>query len=225
MTPLVSILLPTIRADLFYLRMSEYAKLKLPGHCELIVISDRADLQVKPPQPDLSVKYLVQAREGNIAAINLGFAAAEGTYVYSTNDENELDPNIFYAHVAVADAHGWGLFATTQEPFCTNDYFGIFFANCPFGAKAFFEHLNGAQWFYDPAYKCFYGDPDLSIRAHLAGYPVVRVPEARCTARVVFAAEGHISNREAYYQRDHWTFRHRWANLGNFDGDPSTRHV
>lgn len=221
---LVSVLLPSIRPDLFRIRMAEYARLDLPGPCEVVVVSDGMALDVSPPQPMLTIKHLTQARQGNVPATNLAFQNAEGRYVYATNDECELDPQIFHALIAASDTQGeQALLSTTQEPYCSNDYYGVFFANCPFGLRSFFTELNGADTFFDPVYRCFYADPDLSLRAHAVGITVTKVADAHCTHHCVPNADGHTANHHAYYQQDRHTFSTRWAHLGPPQIDPSLR--
>lgn len=224
MTPLVSILLPTIRPDLFQIRMKEYALLDLPGPCEVVVVSDRLDLDLSSPQPPLVINHLFQPRAGNVPATNLAFAQAEGHYVLATNDEVEFDPQSIKALVCAAEVQGEdGIFSFVQTPYCSNDYYGVFFANCPFGRRSFFQRLNGGNHFFDPAYRCFYADPDLSLRAHAVGLTVTLVPDARCTHHCVPGADGHAANASAYYGRDRETFVTRWAHLGPPPTDPSLR--
>lgn len=223
MTPIVSILLPTIRPDLFRIRMQEYAQLQLPGPCEVVVVSDRPDLLDAAPQPGLSVQYLVQPRGGNVPATNLAFAAAQGTYVLATNDEVAFEADLLTALVRAAALQVDGIFSPVQTPYCSNDYYGVFFANCPFGRRRFFQHLNGQDCLFDPVYRCFYADPDLSLRAAAQGLAVVMVPDARCAHQCVPGAEGHVANARAYYAQDRQTFVTRWAHLGPPPIDPSVR--
>lgn len=220
---LVSILFPTIRPDLFRIRMEEYARLDLPGPCEVVVVSDRPDLDVTSSHPMLSTKHIVQPRSGNVPATNLAFEAAEGQYVVATNDEVEFGAQSIMALFQAGEAQKGGIFSFVQTPYCSNDYYGVFFANCPFGRHSFFKYLNGGNHFFDPVYRCFYADPDLALRAHAIGLSVTLVPDARCTHHCVPGAEGHAFNANAYYDRDQSTFRTRWAHLGPWEGDPSLR--
>jgi hypothetical protein len=217
---MVSILLPTIRPDLFRIRMEEYASLDLPWPCEVVVVSDRSDLDVTPTHPLLSVKHFVQPRAGNVPATNFAFDKAEGRFVFATNDEVELDPHIFRALVC-ASGNGPAILSATQTPYCSNDYYGVFFANCPFGQRSFFQSLSGG--FFDPVYHSFYADPDLALRAHAIGLSVGRVPDAKCVHHCVPEADGHVANSMMYYQQDRHTFTTRWAHLGHPPIDPSLR--
>lgn len=223
-TPIVSILLPTIRPDLFRVRMEEYARLELPWPCEVVVVSDRPDLDTRSANPNLMVRHAVQPRLGNVPATNLAFQMAEGVYVFATNDEVELDRQFLVALVRAGEAQGErGILSAVQEPWCSNDYYGIFFANCPFARRHYLQALNGGPYFFDPAYRCFYADPDLSMRAHVSGLPVMVVPEARCVHHCVPDADGHAVNASNYYIQDQRTFRSRWEHLGPWAGDPSQR--
>lgn len=222
--PLVSILLPTIRPDLFRLRMAEYANVDWPGPCEIVVVSDRPDLDVSSPHPLVTMQHFLQSRQGNVPATNLAFEKSTGRYVFATNDEVELDPQIFKALLSAGEANGEaGIFSASQTPYCSNDYYGVFFANCPFGLRGFFQQLNGGERLFDSVYSCFYADPDLSLRAHAVGFYVVKVQDAICTHHLVYNADGHASNRSAYYERDRQTFLHRWEHLGPEPVDPSLR--
>lgn len=225
MTPLISILLPTIRPDLCRLRLQEYAGLALAEQLEVVVVSDSPKWDVSQPNPEMTVQHVHQPRGGNIPATNLAFERATGTYVCATNDEVAFEHGFFMAMVNTAMAHGAGLFSGTQTPYCSNDYFGVFFANCPFGRKDFFQRLNGGNWLFDPVYHAFYADPDLALRAHAKGFPVVKVPAAQCVHHCVRDADGHLFNRETYYHLDRRTFAHRWAHLGPMEKDPSARRI
>ena len=224
---LVSILLPSIRPEQFRIRMREYANLELPGPCEVVVVTDvpeRFDTSVQP-QPMLTIKHLTQPRLGNVPATNLAFEHAEGHFVVATNDEVEFDVHSIGALVKAADElkNLDTIFSFTQTPYCSNDYYGVFFANCPFGRRSFFKYLNQGNYFFDPIYRCFYADPDLALKAHALGLDVVLVPEARCTHHCVPGADGHAANANAYYHNDRQTFITRWAHLGPPPTDPSLR--
>jgi len=224
MTPMVSVLLPTIRTDLFRIRMDEMARLELPWPCELIVVSDRSDLDITQTHPQLPVKLFVQPRSGTVAAMNLAFAESQGRYVFATNDECELDPHIFTALVRAGESNGEdGIFAHPGTPYCSNDYYDIFYATYPFGRRSYFQKLNGGEYLFDPIYNCFYADPDLGLRAHTSGYPVKSVPDARSYHHNVRTADGHAHNWHSYYQIDRSTFVTRWAHLGPPPIDPSLR--
>jgi hypothetical protein len=226
MTPLVSVLLPTIRPDLFRIRMNEYGRLDLAEPCEVVVVSDRSDLDITPPHPLLAVRLFVQPRAGTIPATNLAFEKAEGRYVVAMNDETELHQRFLTALAAAGDAHdGEGLFsATLSNATHHHDYYGIFFAIYPFGSKRFFQRMNGgANQMFDSVYQCFYADPDLSIRAHEAGFDVINVPDAVCTHHNVSGADGHSSNYHTYYHSDREIFVNRWAHLGGPPVDPTAR--
>jgi GT2 family glycosyltransferase len=224
--PLVSILLPSIRPDLFRIRMKEYARLDLPGPCEVVVVSDRSDLDVTPTHPDIAIRLFTQPRAGTIPATNLAFAKSEGDYVVAMNDETELHSQFLKALYAAGEAqNGDGLFsAVLTNASCHHDYYGIFFAIYPFGSKKFFRRINGtSEYMFDPVYHCFYADPDFSIRAHEAGFDVVNIADALCTHRNVKEADGHSFNWHTYYKVDRQTFVTRWAHLGPPPIDPSSR--
>jgi hypothetical protein len=220
---MASILLPTIRPDLFRIRMREYARLNLPWPCEVVVVTDGPVFSVEDAHPMLAVNQFSQPRMGNIPATNLAFQMSQGRYVFATNDEVELDPDFLVALVAAGEAQGDGVLSAVQEPYCSNDYYGIYFATCPFALRDYLQRLNHGDYMFDPAYACFYGDPDLGIRTHMAGLPVKTVPAAKCTHHCVPQADGHVSNAVNYYHRDRHTFVTRWAHLGPPPIDPSLR--
>ena len=205
--------------------MEENAGLDLPEACELVTVSDVQGLDVTSTHPLLQVRHFVQPRNGTVDAMNLSFEMAEGRYIFATNDEVELDPCVFRVLLDAAEAHGEdGIFAVSQKPYCSNDYYGIYFAPCPFGRRSFFQRLNGRNYLFDPIYRSFYADPDLCIRAHVAGIDVVKVPEARTRHhRCVRPGDGHSHNWQSYYQSDRHTFNTRWEHLGPPQIDPSLR--
>ena len=205
--------------------MQENARLDLPEACEVVTVSDVPDLDVSSTHPLLPVRHFVQPRQGTVDAMNLAFEMAEGHYIFATNDEVELDPRVFKALLAVAEPHGEdGIFAVSQTPYCSNDYYDIYFAPCPFGRRSFFQKLNGGDHLFDPVYRSFYADPDLCIRAHVAGIDVTKVPDAKTKhRRCVRHGDGHSHNWQSYYQSDRNTFSTRWAHLGPPQIDPSLR--
>lgn len=225
MTPLISILLPTIRPDLFQVRMQEYARLDLPEPCELITVSDRPEVDITPTHQLLTLRLFHQERSGTVAAMNLAFEKAEGKYIFATNDEVELESNVFTVLINAAESGGEdGIYAVSQTPYCSNDYYDIYFAPCPFGRRGFFQKLNGGNYLFDPVYHCFYADPDLAVRAHAQGITVTKAPHARTHhRRCVRDGDGHSFNWHTYYQKDRDTFSTRWAHLGPPQIDPSLR--
>jgi GT2 family glycosyltransferase len=126
--------------------------------------------------------------------------------------------------VRVAEENGEdGIYSVNQTPWCSNDYYDVYFATCPFGRRSFFQKLNGGNRLFDPVYHCFYADPDVALRAHAIGITVTKVPSAISIHRNVPDADGHVSNAMNYYQQDRHTFVTRWAHLGPPPIDPSQR--
>jgi hypothetical protein len=127
-----------------------------------------------------------------------------------TNDETIPEPDCLLHLYQAAVMHPGSLLTPRHLPPFDFRYYGLPFAPFPFASRALFERLGGL---FDPAYKGFYADPDLGMRAHAAGVPIEEVPHA--------AIHHHNVNDKseqwnAYFDADRATFRARWDHLGEF---------
>lgn len=201
--PVISVILPTIRQGriLAALQSLQAAAELVPT--EIIVVADF-------PAPIPHSPWYVRGRRGVIDAIQVGYAAARGEYVFVSNDETMVEPDCLHQLYQAAVTQPGRLLTPNHQPPFPFAYYGKPFAPFPFAHRDVFTKLGGL---FDPAYRGFYADPDLSMRAHAAGVPV----------ETVWPAVIHHSNSEDksaawydYFLADRATFRSRWDHLGVF---------
>ena len=204
--PLISIILPTVRPALIVDCLASLtAAASLVPPTEIIVVAD-----FEPPiehQP-----WILRDRRGPIDAIHLGYQAARGDYVFVTNDEARLEVDALLLLYQDAVMIPGRLLSPTHLPPFPFAYYGRPFVPFPFAHRDVFDALGGL---FDPAFKAFYADPDLSMRAHAAGVPVHVVASA-----AIHHHNGTDGPKEqnwmAYIDRDRAVFRARWDHLGAF---------
>ena len=93
-------------------------------------------------------------------------------------------------------------------------YFGLMFAPFPFLHRDTIEALGGL---YDPIYKSFFADPDLSLRCWAAGGEVSRWPAARLNHRHI-KDKIHMRAYNKNFEKDQDTFIQRWGYLSQYRG-------
>ena len=210
MTPIISVLLPTVRPNLVLgcVRSIAAASEGLPH--EVIVVADF------DPDPSwalpTTVRWIQCPRRGPVEAVNVAYRSALGEYVFLLNDESILDPralsHLYRAAIDTPDA----LLAPEHRPGYRFVYYDRPFVPFPFAHRDVFARLGGLL---DLAYRAFYADPDLGLRAHVAGVPIRTVEGS-----VIRHHNGHDAAKQdnvtAYMAADQATFRARWDHLGEF---------
>lgn len=201
---IISVILPTIRPYLIEQRLKEWdTALALVPPSELIVVADF-------PSPNGHSPWYVRGRNGVIDAINLGYGVARGEFVFVTNDEAIPEPDVLHQLYQAAVQMPGCLLTPLHLPPFPFQYYGKPFAPFPFARKTLFDQIGGM---FDPAFKAFYADPDLGMRAHAAGVPIHTVQTAAIHHH---NAEGKAEQWDAYFTNDRATFRARWDHLGAF---------
>lgn len=210
--PKVSILLPTVRPG--HLRAS-YDSIRLAAGTlpyEIIVVADFDPIVV-----DDHCLWLRRPRYGPIDAIEHARSHAVGDYLFVFNDESVLDQRALQILYNEAQNEPWALYSPRHLPDFNFVYYGKPFAAFPFVHYDVVTKLGGL---FDPRYRGFYADPDLSLRAHKMGMPIRIVQDAILRHANNMHAPGHQENLTAYYAADQRLFRSRWDHLGEFR-DPS----
>ena len=207
--PVISVILPTIRPHLIEACINRWVPALRTVSTELIVVAD-----FPAPFPFNRGLWLVQERQGATAATALGYHASRGDYVFAINDETTPDPDILIRLLEAAEAQlELRLLTPRHEPAYPFFYYGLPFAPFPFGKWILFKKLGG---FFDTAYKAFYADPDLSLRAHANSVPVEVVPRAVIHHANDITRPDHIEAVSSYLAADRELFRSRWDHLGEF---------
>jgi hypothetical protein len=205
--PVISVILPTIRPTHIARTLANLRAAAQFVPTEIIVIADFPAPSCEPHSP-----WYVRQRQGVIDAIALGERVARGEYLFVTNDETTLEPDCLHQLYQAAVARPGRLLTPNHQPPFPFVYYGKPFAAFPFAHRDLIQQLGGLL---DPAYRAFYADPDLSMRAHAAGVPVEQVDTA-----VMYHWNQHDAAHHAavaaYLDGDRATFRSRWDHLGAF---------
>lgn len=208
MTPTISVLLPTVRPTLARKAIASVLPAADEVSVEVIVVANFAELESLP----MPVRWRIRPRTGPVEAVNAALALAEGEYLFLLNDEATLDPGALARlyHSAICDPDA--IFAPVHRPGYTFQYYGRPFVPFPFGHRDVFARLGGLL---DPAYRAFYADPDLGMRAHAAGVSL-RTIDGAVIRHANGQDEAKQENVAQYMAADQATFRARWDHLGEF---------
>ena len=204
---MISILLPSVRPALLRRAYDSIAAAAGPVRYEVIVVADFG------PEYWPHTLWIVNERQGPIAAVEAARRVARGDYLFVMNDEATLDPDALALLYNYAEANPGRLLTPHIQPPFPFRYYGIPFAPFPFVHVDLVKQLGGLL---DPAYKGFYADPDLGMRAHAAGVSLETVDGATIRFRNTANDEAKTSNWDKYFANDQATFRTRWDHLGAF---------
>lgn len=203
---MISILLPTVRPQLFERAFASIAPACGDVPYEVVVVSDFM------PSESVKAEWILSGRNGVIDAIYVAEMKARGDYLFVFNDESMLEERalerLYYHALENPDK----VLSPHHLPQFNFTYYGKLFVPFPFVHRRTVKQLGGL---FDPAYKSFYADPDFSMRAHAAGVPLEVVPTA-----VIHHHNGHddakVRNLATYVVQDRALFRSRWDHLGEF---------
>jgi len=222
-TPQVSVLLPTVRPDLYKQAVASVGPAAEEVTYEVVVVADfvgpepnitgsgldrRIDLTYKDPVS----QWIISGRRGPVEAVNIAAKWASGEYLFLLNDEATLSAGalarLYHSAICQPDA----IFSPIHRPPYKFTYYNKPFVPFPFAHRDVFAKLGGLL---DPAYKAFYADPDLGLRADAAGVALRTIDGS-----VITHHNGHDEAKQAnvsqYMALDQRTFRDRWDHLGEF---------
>lgn len=205
--PAVSVILPTIRPQLVEACLQNLKGAHRDIPTEIVVVADFAC----PSHLNHSPWY-VRNRNGVIDAINLGYQASQGEYVFLTNDETTMGEDCIAKLYDAAQKHQGHVLGPCHLPPYTFVYYDKPFIPFIFAHRAVIERCGG---FLDPTYRAFYADPDFSLRAHQAGVPLTEIPEAEIHHHNTRRPDHEIAVSK-WLEADRAEFRRRWDHLGPF---------
>lgn len=215
---MISVLLPTVRPHLIERCFGSIRSAAGRVPYEVVIVADFApfDLAGFDITELERCTWMMREREGVVVAVNQACTMARGTHWFLFNDESVLDEGALEMLYHAAMREPRTLLGPRHLPPFRFQYYGLPFQPFPFASRELFDELGGVL---DPAYKGFYADPDLSMRAHARGIPIKVVEEA------VIRHHNHHDDPHAcsvvqYLDQDRQTFRSRWDHLGTF-GDPT----
>lgn len=204
---MISVLLPTVRPHLVKRSLGSIGPAAGRWPYEVVVVAD-----FKSTVDDPRVRWIQRDRYGVVDAVNVACAEARGDHWFLFNDESTLDPKALQILHDEAVAHPGQLLAPRHEPPFPFAYYGLEFVAFPFAHRSVIQQLGGLL---DPAYRGFYADPDLSMRAHAQGVPV-RTVDAAVIRHANKHDQPHQDSVSAYLLADRAEFRKRWDHLGEF---------
>lgn len=205
---MISVLLPSIRPHLIARTLES-----LPYGVETVVVADYPTQYPWNQFPE--IRWFERERRGVIDAINFAYAQSSGEYLFILNDQSWLKRGALEALLEEALKKQRQIYTPRHEPPFRFVYYDIEFAAFPFIHRSVLEEVGSRTYILDPSYRGFYGDPDLSLRAHAHGIPITVVKKA-----VLFHCNEHDAPHNdhvsAFLAEDQATFRSRWDHLGAF---------
>lgn len=204
--PAISVLLPSVRPGLLERAYASLEGAACDVSYEVVIVADFG------PKDWPRCRWVVRDRRGSVDAVNRACQEARGEYWFLFNDESVLESvalEILY-HEAVATPDQ--LLTPLHLPRYAFSYYGLPFPAFPFAHRDLFARLGGVL---DPIYKAFYADPDLGMRAHAHGVPVV-VAERAVIHHHNGQDDAKLQNMRRYFLADRVAFRERWDHLGEF---------
>lgn len=212
--PVISVLLPTLRPQLVARAVDSIRPACGDVPYEIVVVADFGPeaLQCSDPTGHLGCRWIQRERRGVVDAVNVACQAARGSHWFLFNDEAVLEAGALAMLYHAAQADPGCVLTPRHVPGYTFEYFGLPFAAFPFAHRALLERLGGLL---DPAFKSFYADPDLGMRAHAAGVPI-RTLDAAAIHHSNGSDDVKAQNVRDYMALDQATFRARWGHLGEF---------
>lgn len=213
-SPEISVLLATLRPAKARKCIESIADTSEGVNYEVVVVSslDMPDLLAGVKGYDRLRFVKEEKREGCNKAFSLACENAAGKYVFAIADDHRLGQDCLKNLIEFMRPHDQELFLAGARccglygaaPECKT--YGFYYAFNPCIRREIAKQIGG---FYDPYYKSYYGDPDLSMRVWLNGGRVELCPDAW----VVFRNECDDLDYEShtdYAERDFQAFFKRW---------------
>lgn len=210
----VSILMPSIRPQAMKHCIESIINNTPDVDYEIIVVGN-----IEPPQyKTAEVRFIhEEQRRGVVVALMEAYKASRGEFVIPMTDDARPDYNWLKPTLdeVKKDTRNIGDFEV--YPFNPFSYWGIKFSPFCLISKQRCDIIGG---FMDTNFKSFYGDPDLSLRNHVAGGKLVSVPGCKIYHPANNDAVHQVIVRN-YVEADRAYFIKKWEpHFGKFLGDP-----
>ncbi|MHB8124404.1 MAG: glycosyltransferase family 2 protein [Desulfitobacteriaceae bacterium] len=213
-SPEISVILPTLRPEKAWKCIENIASSSEGINYEVVVVSplNMRDLLVGCKGYQRIIFVLEKNKEGSCKANTLGYENATGKYIFALADDHRLGQDCLknllefmrpHDHERfLAGARCYGVYGAAPE--CKT--YGFYYAFNPCIQKNVVKHVGG---FYDPYYKSYYGDPDLSMRVWHSGGKVELCPDAWVEFHNEFD-DVDFESHDDYAERDFNAFFKRW---------------
>lgn len=205
---MISVIIPTVRSNnIIPCIYSIYDCVKDIDY-EIVIVAD-----YEPVLFNKNMKWINQTeRRGVVDATNTGFKCSEGEYIMTISDECRFMNNCFYHLLKTMKKHNDKVITSPRiEPSSPFNYYGVEFAPFPFVHRS----LITDNYIFDPVYKSFYADPDLTLRLHQKKIEF-RLTRDALVYHPFVNDDVHKLNVENHCHIDREVFKSRWANLGEF---------
>ena len=221
---MISVILPSIRPANLKTTIEKFIESQWGAHYELVIVTDfQIDFKIFY-HSYCGVKLIYEpVRRGPTEAICQAEKACSGEYVFRINDQIELTKEGLNKMLAFSRKHNDRVIVDQRTfPISPLKYYGKTFSPYPFVHRKVIEELGG---YHLPDFKGFYADPDLSMRAHKAGIPILKCPGVSvkrvCDGSMDY--QGHSENVSAYYKHDRNVFINKWGSKGFKEIAPGRR--
>ena len=215
--PQISVILPTLRAEAAYRCINRIAATSAGVEYEVVVVSPLDMLELLTGCSGYErIRFVREgAKEGSCKANTLGYLNASGKYIFAIADDHLLGADCLKALIAFMEHHDHEVFLAgarcygVHGPGLEHTAYGLYYPYTPCIRRDLVEEVGG---FYDPYYRCYWGDPDLAMRVwHHGGRA-----ELCLDAWVEFHnAEDEVDSESSnqYAHRDYRAFVERWHGL------------
>ncbi|MCJ7543642.1 MAG: radical SAM protein, partial [Phycisphaerae bacterium] len=215
--PHISVVLPALRAWAARRCINRIATTSGGVDYEVVVVSplDMASLLAGCEGYERLRFVLEETQQGSCLANTLGYQNARGRYVFAIADDHLLGQDCLRNLLAFMAEHESELFLAGARCYALSGpgeehvVYGFYYPYTPCIRRDVVEAIGG---FYDPYYKCYWGDPDLAMRVWHRGGRVALCPDAWVEFHNAQDAVDAESARR-YGDHDYRAFVQRWHGL------------
>lgn len=212
--PDISVILPSLRPEKARKCIDSIAETSEGVNYEVVVVSplNMSELLLGC-QGYHRIKFVhEEKKEGSCKANTLGYENAAGKYVFAMADDQRLGQDCLKNLIGFMRPHDQEIFLAGAR--CCGVYgaapecktYGFYYAFNPCIRRDLVQPVGG---FYDPYYKSYYGDPDLSMRVWHHGGRVELCPDAWVEFHNEFD-DLDFESHDDYAERDFKAFFERW---------------
>jgi MoaA/NifB/PqqE/SkfB family radical SAM enzyme len=213
----ISVILPTLRPEKARVCIQRIIETSVDVNFEIVVVSplNLKELLSGCVGYDRITFVSEDEKRGSCYANTLGWKNASGKYVFAIADDHMLGMHCLRNLIAFMRPHDNEIFLAGTRcygvagPGCEHTVYGIYYAYNPCIRNEVVARIGG---FYDPYYKCYWGDPDLAMRVWHNGGKTALCLDAWVEFHNVIDTIDSES-QEKYKERDYEAFVKRWHSL------------